>query len=99
MKLNQTVEHLASTMNIKMESMPAAASYTANGAAIVYGTLSLNEWLALLGAILGVLTFFLNMQYQRRREERERRREDRELELHRLRVMKEEFALNQADGK
>jgi len=77
---------------MKAESMPAAASYTANGTAIVYGTLSLNEWLALLGAILGVLTFFLNMRYQRRREERER-------ELHRLKVMNEKAALNQADGK
>lgn len=84
---------------MKVESMPAAASYTANGAAIVYGTFSLNEWLALLGAILGVLTFILNMRYQRRREERERRREERERELHRLKVMNEEVALNQADGK
>jgi len=91
-----TTQDLANTLNMKVESMPAAASYTANGAAIVYGTFSLNEWLALLGAFLGVLTFFLNMRFQRRREERERRREERERELHRLKVKSEKIALEQS---
>lgn len=98
MKLNQTVEHLASTMNIKVESMPAAASYTANGAAVAYGAFSLNEWLALLGAVLAIATFVLNMRYQRRREARERRAEERAHELYVLQVKNQKAALDRGEA-
>lgn len=88
------LDQIANAMNIKVESMPAAASYTANGAAVAYGALSLNEWLALLGAVLAVATFVLNLRYQRRREARERRQEERARELHSLQVMNQNAALN-----
>lgn len=80
------IDQLSQAMQMKSESMPAAASYTANSAAVLYGAFTFTEWLALLGAVLGIATFFLNKGHQRRRELRELEKRKEERELHQLRM-------------
>ncbi|WP_051085428.1 holin [Hahella ganghwensis] len=47
-----------------------AASYAVNSGVAIYGTLTLNQWLALLGFALALATFAVNWYYQRRRDKR-----------------------------
>ena len=48
-----------------------AAAYTTSTATFLAGSMSLNEWLALGGFVLAVITFAINLHYQRKRDRRE----------------------------
>lgn len=56
---------------IKAESAPAAISYATNGFVFTYGAMTFNQMLALIAAVMAILTFAVNTYYQRRRDRRE----------------------------
>lgn len=53
------------------DKVTTAAAYATSGATFLAGSMSLNEWLALGGFILAVITFVINFHYQRKRDRRE----------------------------
>ncbi|MBE5251745.1 phage holin family protein [Mixta sp. Marseille-Q2057] len=55
------------------DKVTTAAAYTTSGATFLAGSMSLNEWLAIGGFILAVLTFAVNIHFQRKRDRREER--------------------------
>lgn len=53
------------------DKLTTAAAYTTSSATFLAGSMSLNEWLAIGGFILAVLTFGVNVHFQRKRDRRE----------------------------
>ena len=64
-------------MNTSMERTVSTASYAVSGSAGVWGDLTLNDWLALGGFSLAVLTFLVNIWYRERHYRLERRKMER----------------------
>ncbi|TDF41575.1 hypothetical protein EYS14_01605 [Alteromonadaceae bacterium M269] len=62
-----------------MSHKSAAASYFANGGAIVFGVFTVQELGVAVGIILGVLTFITNLYYIRKQEQRERELHDKRM--------------------
>ncbi|WP_202987352.1 phage holin [Mixta mediterraneensis] len=60
-------------MKTMADKVTTAAAYTTSGATFLAGSMSLNEWLAIGGFILAVLTFAVNIHFQRKRDRREER--------------------------
>ncbi|MEN3753743.1 holin [Mangrovibacter sp. SLW1] len=58
-------------MKSMTDKVTTAASYSTAGATFIAGSMSLNEWLAVGGFVLAVLTFGINFYYQRKRDRRE----------------------------
>lgn len=54
-----------------MTDRASAVSYGVNSGVALFGALTLNEILALVGVVLGILTFAVNWFYQRRRDKRD----------------------------
>lgn len=48
-----------------MHDTPSTVSYTASGTATMFGVLTFNEWLALGGFVIAVLTFLFNVHHKR----------------------------------
>lgn len=57
-----------------MDRGPTAASYITSGGSTVIGLLTFNEWLALGGFALAVLTFLVNWWYRRKHYQLEERK-------------------------
>lgn len=60
-------------MKTMTDKVTTAAAYGTSGATFIAGSMSLNEWLAIGGFILAVLTFVINFYFQRKRDRREER--------------------------
>ena len=58
-------------MKTMADKLTTAAAYTTSSATFLAGSMSLNEWLAIGGFILAVLTFGVNVYFQRKRDRRE----------------------------
>lgn len=83
MSLRNLMESTSSQIQIKAESVAPATSYITNGFVFTWGALTFNQIMMLIGTILALATFFVNLYFQRKRDARERAREQREAELHR----------------
>jgi hypothetical protein len=101
--LPETLHSAASALHTKIETAAPVASYTTNGAMFTWGAFSYNEVVMLVGAILGLATYFTGLYFQKRRETRERyfqkRRDDREQELHLLLIDRKEQIADSLDTK
>lgn len=82
MSFKASILAMFSSMNVKADQIPAVASYATNGLVFTWGAMTFNQVVALIGAVLAVLTFVVNTYYQRRRDRRE-------AELHELRTRNE----------
>lgn len=71
MRLWTAAAAIASSMKVNAESIPPASSYTTNGAVVIWGALTLNQALMIIGTVLAVATFMVNLHFQRRRDKRE----------------------------
>lgn len=73
-------------MNIDPAQTARTASYAADGAVVGIGVLTLQEWAAVVGIVLGLATFAVNWYYQRRRtlNDDARRQMAREAHEHRM---------------
>jgi len=58
-------------LSIKFESAAPAASYAANGFVFTWGAMTFNQIMMLIGTVLSLATFAVNLYFQRRRERRE----------------------------
>lgn len=79
MSLKNLIESSSNSMSIKAESMTPPASYTVNGLVAGWGALTFNESMMLIGTVLALATFGVNLYFQRRRDKREQ-------ELHKARM-------------
>jgi len=56
-----------SVITDKAAGITTTISYTASGGTTVFGLLKVNELAAIVGIVLGVMTFMLNWFYQHKR--------------------------------
>ena len=63
----------------KFESSAPAASYATNSFVFTWGAMTFNQIMMLIGTVLSLATFAVNLYFQKRRERREQ-------ELHDLRM-------------
>jgi beta-lactamase regulating signal transducer with metallopeptidase domain len=73
------METSSHNLSIKFESSAPAASYATNGFVFTWGAMTFNQIMMLIGTVLAIATFAVNLYFQRRRERREQ-------ELHELRM-------------
>lgn len=71
MSLKSALISALSSLHMKADQLPATASYTTNGLVFTWGAMTFNQVVALIGAVLALLTFVVNTYYQRRRDRRE----------------------------
>ncbi len=71
MSLKAYLMSALSNLHMKADQLPATASYATNGLVFTWGAMTFNQVLALIGAVLALLTFVVNTYYQRRRDRRE----------------------------
>lgn len=79
MSFKNLIESSSNSLSIKAESMTPPASYTVNGLIAGWGALTFNETLMLVGTVIGLATFGVNLYFQKRRDKREQ-------ELHQERI-------------
>lgn len=79
MSFKNLIESSSNSLSIKAESMTPPASYTVNGLIAGWGALTFNETLMLVGTVIGLATFGVNLYFQKRRDKREQ-------ELHKARM-------------
>lgn len=79
MPFRNLIESSSNSLSIKAESMTPPASYTVNGLIAGWGALTFNETLMLVGTVIGLATFGVNLYFQKRRDKREQ-------ELHQERI-------------
>lgn len=82
MSFRNLIDSYSHNIAMKAESLTPQAAYITNGAGFAWGAMTFNQWVMLVTLILGVLTFFVNLYFQWRRNEREKRHESRESEVH-----------------
>ena len=73
------METSSHSLSIKFESAAPAASYVTNGFIFTWGAMTFNQIMMLIGTVLALATFAVNLYFQKRRERREQ-------ELHDLRM-------------
>ena len=73
------METSSNSLSIKFESAAPAASYAANGFVFTWGAMTFNQIMMLIGTVLALATFAVNLYFQKRRERREQ-------ELHEFRM-------------
>ena len=73
------METSSHNLSIKFESSAPAASYATNGFVFTWGAMTFNQIMMLIGTVLAIATFAVNLYFQRRRERREQ-------ELHEFRM-------------
>ena len=78
----------------KVESLASQASYAANGGVFVWGAMTFNQLLAAIGMVLALLTFVVNVYFQRRRDERDAEFHNKRMEV---KEQTERFAESMAD--
>ena len=79
MSLRNFMETSSHNLSIKFESAAPAASYAANGFVFTFGAITFNQIMMLIGTVLAIATFAVNLYFQKRRERREQ-------ELHEFRM-------------
>jgi hypothetical protein len=79
MSLRNFMETSSHNLSIKFESAAPAASYAANGFVFTFGAITFNQIMMLIGTVLSLATFAVNLYFHKRRERREQ-------ELHELRM-------------
>jgi len=79
MSLKTFMESTSHNLSIKFESSAPAASYATNGFVFTWGAMTFNQIMMLIGTVLSLATFAVNLYFQKRRERREQ-------ELHDLRM-------------
>ena len=79
MSLRNFMETSSHNLSIKFESAAPAASYAANGFVFTFGAMTFNQIMMLIGTVLALATFAVNLYFQKRRERREQ-------ELHEFRM-------------
>ena len=79
MSLRNFIESTLNSLSIKFESSAPAASYTTNGFVFTWGAMTFNQIMMLIGTVLALATFAVNLYFQKRRERREQ-------ELHEFRM-------------
>jgi hypothetical protein len=79
MSLRNFMETSSHNLSIKFESAAPAASYAANGFVFTFGAITFNQIMMLIGTVLSLATFAVNLYFNKRRERREQ-------ELHELRM-------------
>ena len=79
MSLRDFMETSSHNLSIKFESSAPAASYATNGFVFTWGAMTFNQIMMLIGTVLAIATFAVNLYFQRRRERREQ-------ELHEVRM-------------
>ena len=75
------METSSHNLSIKFESAAPAASYAANGFVFTFGAMTFNQIMMLIGTVLAIATFAVNLYFQKRRERREQ-------ELHEFRMQR-----------
>jgi hypothetical protein len=73
------MESTSHNLSIKFESSAPAASYATNSFVFTWGAMTFNQIMMLIGTVLSLATFAVNLYFQKRRERREQ-------ELHDLRM-------------
>ena len=73
------METSSHNLSIKFESAAPAASYVTNGFVFTWGAMTFNQIMMLIGTVLALATFAVNLYFQKRRERREQ-------ELHEFRM-------------
>ena len=73
------METSSHNLSIKFESAAPAASYVTNGFVFTWGAMTFNQIMMLIGTVLAIATFAVNLYFQKRRERREQ-------ELHEFRM-------------
>ena len=58
-------------LQAKSEALASQTSYVTNGGVFVWGAMTFNQLLAAIGMVLALLTFVVNVYFQRRRDERD----------------------------
>jgi len=79
MSLKTFIESSSHNLSIKVESAAPAASYVTNGFVFTWGAMTFNQIMMLIGTVLALATFAVNLYFQKRRERREQ-------ELHEFRM-------------
>jgi len=69
------------SLQAKAESLASPASYITNGSVFVWGALTFNQLLAVIGVVLALLTFVVNVYFQRRRDIRDSEFHDKRMEV------------------
>ena len=65
------METSSHNLSIKFESAAPAASYVTNGFVFTWGAMTFNQIMMLIGTVLSLATFAVNLYFQKRRERRE----------------------------
>ena len=73
------METSSHNLSIKFESAAPAASYVTNGFVFTWGAMTFNQIMMLIGTVLALATFAVNLYFQKKRERREQ-------ELHEFRM-------------
>ena len=79
MSLRNFMETSSHNLSIKFESAAPAASYVTNGFVFTWGAMTFNQIMMLIGTVLALATFAVNLYFQKKRERREQ-------ELHEFRM-------------
>jgi len=79
MSLRNFIESTSNSLSIKFESSAPAVSYVTNGFVFTWGAMTFNQIMMLIGTVLALATFAVNLYFQKRRDKREQ-------ELHEFRM-------------
>ena len=83
MSLKNFIETSLQSFNVKAESAAPTTSYLTNGLVVTWGAMTFNQIMMLIGTVLALATFAVNLHFQKRRDKREQ-------EFHSARMTKEE---------
>jgi len=79
MSLKTFIESSSHNLSIKVEPAAPAVSYVTNGFVFTWGAMTFNQIMMLIGTVLALATFAVNLYFQKKRERREQ-------ELHEFRM-------------
>ncbi len=79
MSFRNLIDSTSQNFSIKAESLAPATSYVTNASVFTWGALTFNQIMMLIGTVLALATFAVNLYFQKRRDRREQ-------ELHRKRM-------------
>lgn len=68
-------------MSSTVEQAAPATSYVTNGLIFSWGALTFNEVMMLIGTVLAIATFLVNLYFQRKRDKREHELHLKEMQL------------------
>ena len=81
MSLKTFMESTSHNLSIKFESSAPAASYATNGFVYTWGAMTFNQIMMLIGIVLSLATFAVNLYFQKRRERREQELHESRMQL------------------